>query len=81
MPFNHSASTCIKLLLIICLKLAKVTSKQYLDALSITRLLLFSRLKERSLLNLFIQQMKDLMNAKLLLENSISWCATYNCSN
>ena len=42
MPFNHSASTCIKLLLIICLKLAKVTSKQYLDALSIT---LFCRMK------------------------------------
>ena len=32
-------------------------------------------------LDLFIQEMKDLMNAKLFLKNNMSWCAAYNCSN
>ena len=32
-------------------------------------------------LNLFIQKMKDLMNAKLFLKSNMSGCAAYDCSN
>ena len=34
----------------------------------------------KNFLNLFIQQMKDLMNVKLFLQNNMSWWA-YNFSN
>ena len=44
MPFNHSASNCLKLLLIICLKSGKVMSKQCSGAISVSlfcRIMLF----------------------------------------
>ena len=41
----------------------------------------FERKSSWFFLYLFISQMKDLMNAKLILKNNISWCAAYGCSN
>ena len=50
MSFNHSSSNCIKSLLIICSKSAKVTSKQCSKQFS----KLFIRFKERSVTSQFV---------------------------
>ena len=57
MSFNHSASNCIKSLLIICSKSAKVTSKQCSCTIFNQSIFskLFIRLKERSLKIFFLE--------------------------
>ena len=90
MSFNHSASNCMKLLLIISSESAKVTSRQCLSPILIIgffQIKLFQvihsveRRNFGNILNLFIQQMKYLLKDLFFLNNNMSWRAVYNFSN
>ena len=92
MLFNLLASNCIKRLLIVYSRSAKVTSKQCMGEILISlywlKLFKVVHSVERKISWIFfefffIQEVKDLMNAKLFLKNNM-WlfsCTAYNCSN